>query len=38
MLLINLVFGEFEIHTVALGADDAPHLFGTQRVQVQRGP
>lgn len=37
-MLTNLVFGEFEIHAVALGADDAPDLSGTQRVQVQRGP
>lgn len=37
-MLTHLVFGEFEIHAVALGADDAPDLSGTQRVQVQRGP
>lgn len=34
----DLVFGEFEIHALALRIDNAPNLSGTERVQVECGP
>lgn len=37
-MLTHLVLGKFEIHALALGADDAPGLSGTQRVQVEGRP